>query len=104
MWTYNNSDTWNQPARDPDVWPPLTPAEQKYTKRCQNFNNLNHKKSMIKLKLHKFVNCIFLSGILIRQTYFQKYKTIEESTKAAKSGKHTEVSYFRKETRCQNKH
>ncbi|XP_076631258.1 katanin p60 isoform X1 [Colletes latitarsis] len=31
LWSYNNSDaSWNQAlGRDPDVWPPLTPVEQK---------------------------------------------------------------------------
>jgi len=35
LWAYNNSDSsWNQTQpRDPDVWPPLTPAEQKYQYR-----------------------------------------------------------------------
>ncbi|KAK2587513.1 hypothetical protein KPH14_003210 [Odynerus spinipes] len=34
-WPYNNTDiSWNQtPARDPDVWPPLTAAEQKNTRQ-----------------------------------------------------------------------
>ncbi|XP_076481988.1 katanin p60 isoform X1 [Bombus vancouverensis nearcticus] len=38
LWTYNNSDSsWNQtPARDPDVWPPLTPAEQKNIRPLKN--------------------------------------------------------------------
>ncbi|XP_011252367.1 katanin p60 ATPase-containing subunit A-like 1 isoform X2 [Camponotus floridanus] len=35
LWSYGNSEpSWNQtPARDPDVWPPLTPAEQKNLKQ-----------------------------------------------------------------------
>lgn len=32
LWSYSNLDpSWNQtPARDPDVWSPLAPSEQKY--------------------------------------------------------------------------
>ncbi|XP_031838408.1 katanin p60 isoform X2 [Nomia melanderi] len=38
LWTYNNSDTsWSQaPVRDPDVWPPLTPTEQKNIRPLKN--------------------------------------------------------------------
>ncbi|XP_076297520.1 katanin p60 isoform X3 [Lasioglossum baleicum] len=38
LWSFNNSDTsWSQaPVRDPDVWPPLTPTEQKNIRPLKN--------------------------------------------------------------------
>ncbi|KAL0120605.1 hypothetical protein PUN28_008351 [Cardiocondyla obscurior] len=52
LWSYNNSDSsWNQSlSRDPDVWPPLTPAEQKSSRQQKiqqkQQNRTNTRKSL----------------------------------------------------------
>ncbi|KYM77153.1 PREDICTED: katanin p60 ATPase-containing subunit A-like 1 [Atta cephalotes] len=57
LWAYNNSDSsWNQTQpRDPDVWPPLTPAEQKNSRQQKiqqqkQQNRTNTKKSLATAK------------------------------------------------------
>lgn len=56
LWSYSNSDSsWNQTsARDPDIWSPLTPTEQKNLKQQKiqqkQQNRTNSKKSFIATK------------------------------------------------------
>lgn len=55
LWSYNSEPSWNQtPARDPDVWPPLTPAEQKNSKQQKvqqkQQNRTNTRKSLVTTK------------------------------------------------------